>query len=140
MRETIISKPRMSLYYHPIEKIVHHEMHQYPGLELLQEVLMRGLELLQTHGACKWLSDDRRGGVVPRSHHEWGDKVWSPQACAAGWQYWALVLPNNVLQTANMNRLLPLYTAKGVIAQIFSDPEEGFAWLRQQRKQPRSVR
>ncbi len=137
MRETIIEKPRMSLFYHPVEKIVHHEMHQYPGFELLQEVLLRGLELLREHGAYKWLSDDRRGGALPKSHHEWGDKVWSPQACEAGWQYWALVLPKDVLHTANMHKLVQLYTSRGVTAEIFSDPDEAFAWLRQQRKLPR---
>jgi hypothetical protein len=134
MRETIIQKGRMSLFFHPLEKIVHHQMHQYPGLELLQEVLMRGMELLKETGATKWLSDDRNGGAVPKSHHEWGDKVWAPQAIDAGWRHWALVLPNDLLHTANMQKLVRLYTSQGVTVQTFSDPDEAFRWLRLQGK------
>jgi len=135
MPDTIIDKPRMTLLYHPFEKIVHHQMHQYPGLELLQEILMRGLELLREHGATKWLSDDRNGGALPKSHHEWGDTVWAPQAIKAGWRYWGLVLPDDVLHSANMRKLAQLYASKGVTVQIFSDPDEAFRWLRLVGKQ-----
>lgn len=135
MRETIIEKPRMSLFYYPLEKIVHHQMHQYPGLELLQEILMRGLDLIREMGATKWLSDDRNGGALPKSHHEWGDKVWAPQAIEAGWKYWGLVLPDDLLHTANMQKLCRLYASQGIMVQVFSDPDDAFRWLRQQGKQ-----
>jgi hypothetical protein len=135
MRETIIETQRMSLFYHPVEKIVHHEMHQYPGLELLQDILTRGLELIREKGATKWLSDDRNGGALPKSHHEWGDRVWAPDAIAAGWQHWGLVLPNDLLHNANMQKLARLYASQGVTVQVFSDPDEAFRWLRQQGKQ-----
>jgi hypothetical protein len=36
-----------------------------------------------------------------------------------------------------MHKLVQLYTSKGVTAQVFSDPEEAFSWLRHQRRQPR---
>lgn len=135
MRETIIDKPRMSLFYHPLEKIVHHELHQYPGLELLQEVLMRGLDLIRDHGATKWLSDDRNGGALPKSHHDWGGSVWAPQVIAAGWKYWGLVLPpNDLLHTANMQKLSRLYASQGVTVEVFSDPDDAFRWLRLQGK------
>jgi hypothetical protein len=134
MRETIIDKSRMSLFYHPLEKIVHHQMHQYPGLELLQEILMRGLELIREKGATKWLSDDRKGGALPKSHHEWGERVWAPQVIAAGWKYWGLVLQNDLLHTANMQKLAQLYASQGVSVQVFSDDEEAFRWLRLQGK------
>ncbi len=130
MRETILESPRMSLYYHPLEKVVHHELHSYPGLDLLQTVLLKGLELLEQHGACKWLSDDRKGGAIPKSHHEWGDKVWGPRAVKAGWKYWGLVLASDLLHTANMAKLVEVYAAQGVTVEIFSDPEEAFRWLR----------
>lgn len=136
MRETIIDKPRMSLFYHPLEKIVHHQMHQYPGLELLQEILMRGLDLIRENRATKWLSDDRNGGALPKSHHEWGDRVWAPDAIAAGWRYWGLVLPNDLLHTANMQKLAQVYASHGVTVQVFDDPDEAFRWLRHQGRTP----
>jgi hypothetical protein len=126
----------MSLYYHPLEKIVHHQMHSYPGFEILQELLLKGLELMKANGTTKWLSDDRNGGALPKSHHEWGDKVWSPQAVSAGWKHWALVLQKDLLHTANMRKLAQLYSAKGVSVEVFSNPDEAFRWLRRQRSQP----
>lgn len=120
----------MSLYFHPIEKVIHHEMHAYPGLEILERVLLAGLDVMRDKGATKWLSDDRLGGALPKSHHEWGDRVWAPQAVAAGWRYWGIVLEDDILHTANMNRLAELYAAQGVTVRSFSDPEAAFRWLR----------
>jgi hypothetical protein len=132
MRETIIETARMSLYYHPLEKIVHHELHAYPGLDILEQVLLGGLELMKKHGAFKWLSDDRKGGALPKSHHEWGDTVWSPQAVKAGWRYWALLPPADALGTANMKRLVKAYATRGVTVEMFGDYDEAFEWLRRQ--------
>jgi hypothetical protein len=132
MRETIIETARMSLYYHPLEKVVHHEMHSYPGLENLQSILMKGLEVLREHGATKWLSDDRNGGAVPKSHHEWGDKVWAPEAIKAGWKHWGLVLRNDLLHQANMQKLVEIYASQGVTVEVFADPDDAFRWLRHQ--------
>lgn len=122
----------MSLWYHPEEQIVHHKMHQYPGQETLETVLLRGLELLKEHGARCWLSDDRAGGALPRSHHEWGDQVWAPRAIAAGWRYWALLPPEQALGQANMTRLVEAYARRGVVVEIFSDPNKALLWLKRQ--------
>lgn len=136
MKETIIETPRMSLYYHPFEKIIHHEMHSYPGLETLERILLGGLEVMKENRAIKWLSDDRNGGAVPKSHHEWGDRVWAPQAVKAGWRYWALLPPQDALGTANMKRLVKVYAKKGVTVEMFGDFEEAFTWLRHQGQNP----
>lgn len=136
MRDTIIETPRMSLYFHPLEHVIHHEMHAYPGRDILEKILLGGLEVMKEHKAIKWLSDDRKGGAVPKSHHEWGDKVWAPQAVKAGWRYWALLPPADALGTANMKRLVQLYARKGVTVELFDDFDEAFTWLRHQGKQP----
>lgn len=130
MKETIIETPRMSLYYHPIENVIHHEMHAYPGLELLERVLQKGLELMREKKSKKWLSDDRLGGALPRSHHDWGENVWAPQAIAAGWKHWALVLPENTLHASNMNRLSERYATLGVTVEHFSDPLPALYWIK----------
>jgi len=136
MRETVIDTSRMSLYYHPMEKIIHHEMHAYPGLDILEQVLLGGLEVMKQQKAIKWLSDDRKGGAVPKSHHEWGDTVWAPQVMKAGWRYWALLPPADALGTANMKRLVKVYAKRGVTVEMFSDFDEAFTWLRHQGAVP----
>ena len=59
-------------------------MGKYPGAGVLESALETGLEVLRARGAHKWLSDDRQGGALPKSHHEWGQNVWGPKAAAAG--------------------------------------------------------
>lgn len=132
MQETVIETPRMSLYYHPIENIIHHEMHSYPGIDILEEVLVGGLALMKKHRAIKWLSDDRNGGALPKSHHEWGDTVWAPQAVQSGWRYWALLPPADALGSANMKRLVGIYAKRGVTVELFDNYNEAFNWLRHQ--------
>jgi hypothetical protein len=128
-RETIIDTPEIMLWYHPETKIVHHELQKYPGVAALQAALEKGLEVMRLRGARKWLSDNRRGGAVPRSHHEWAQTVWGPKAAAAGWKYWAVLLPHELLGYANANRLIDIYGALGVTAKTFQHPDAAMQWL-----------
>ena len=128
-KETIVDRAGIVLWYYPDTKIIHHELQKYPGAEALESTLVKGLELMRDRGAREWLSDDRRGGALPKSHHEWGDKVWGPDAAAAGWQYWALVPPAEALGSANMSRLVKVYATLGVTVETFPDPRPAMAWL-----------
>ncbi len=131
-REAILETPRMSLWFIPDDRIVFHQMHQYPGKETLETILLRGLDLLRESGGGKWLSDDRAGGALPKAHHDWGDRVWAPQAMAAGWKYWALLPPKEALGNSNMTRLVETYARRGVVVEIFSDLNKAHQWLRRQ--------
>jgi len=129
MKETVIEVPGLTLWYYPGTRIIHHEMSKYPGSEALELALQKGLEVMKTCRVKKWLSDDRQGGALPKSHHEWGQNVWGPAAAAAGWKYWALCPPTELLGSANMRRLVEVYSALGVTAKTFDDPKSGLAWL-----------
>jgi hypothetical protein len=128
-RETIVDAPGLVLWYYADMGIIHHEMRKYPGAEALQSALLEGLKVMRSRGASKWLSDDRRGGALPKSHHEWGHDVWGPQARAAGWKVWALLPPAEALGSANMSRLVETYGALGVRVQTFSLPNVAMDWL-----------
>lgn len=127
--EKILETAGMTLWYHPERKIIHHEMHRYPGASTLETVLNRGLELFVVRKATKWLSDDRKGGALPKSHHEWGERVWGPKAAAMGWRHWALLPPTELLGKMNMQRLASTYAALGVTAEVFTDLDRAFGWL-----------
>ncbi len=131
-REPVIETTRMSLWYLPHDNIVFHQMHQYPGKEILEKVLLKGLEVLRSSKGEKWLSDDREGGALPRSHHEWGDQYWAPRAIAAGWKYWALLPPTETLGNTNMTRLVEAYARRGVTVQIFTELTKAHFWLKKQ--------
>lgn len=128
-KELVVEVPGLTVWYCPDERFIHHEMSRYPGAAVLESALDAGLEALRAHRASKWLSDDRRGGALPKSHHEWGQNVWGPKAAAAGWKYWALLPPTEMLGTTNMLRLVEIYAALGVKAKTFGDLQSAIDWL-----------
>jgi hypothetical protein len=130
--ETIIDTPAVVLRYHRSAKIVHHEIRRFIHGEEFRNMLEKGLEALQKNQACKWLSDDRGNGPLKPADAEWSLNTWSPRAQAAGWKYWAVVLPEKVLGQMNMKRWIEGSAEIGRIAQGFSDPLQAMRWLEAQ--------
>jgi hypothetical protein len=128
----VLETREISLWYHEDKKIVHHELHRYPGAAALESALEKGLLVLSERNAHKWLSDDRNSGALPKSHHEWAELDWGPRAAKAGWKYWALIPPRELLGQMSMSRIERIYAALGVQVQVFADPKEGLAWLEAQ--------
>jgi hypothetical protein len=114
------------LRYHVKTKIVHHEFRRFVYGDELRDVL---LEIFKKHGACKWLSDDRHNGPLKPSDEQWALGYWFPRVKAAGWKYWAVVMPEKVLGQMNMNRWIATYAPHGIQAQAFGDPAAALAWL-----------
>jgi hypothetical protein len=130
MSKLIINEtPHFALYYHPESKIVHLELHKPFGGDPYRNALTEGLELLKKHGAIKWLSDGRRGGVLSKEDAVWGLKIWAPKIIKAGWKYWALVLPDLVMGELNMKFFVEEYAKRGIIVKLFATPEDGLNWL-----------
>jgi hypothetical protein len=130
--ETILDNEAALLRYYSDTKIVHHEFRRFLHGEPFREVLEKGLEIFRARGACKWLSDDRRNGPITTADGEWALQSWSPRVFAAGWKYWAVVLPEKVLGQMNMKRWMSTYEKNGVTARVFSDAVEARRWLEEQ--------
>ena len=131
-REVIITNDFMSMWYYPQAKIVHHQFHQYMFGEPFRECLLKGAELMETHQATKWLSDDRKTSAVHPDDSAWAQQVWVPRVIAAGWKHWAVVLPHKVVGQMNMRELLAMYGKLGVQGELFSNPDEAMLWLTRQ--------
>jgi hypothetical protein len=130
--EVVLDTDVARLSYDTRNKIVQHEFKSFVHGRALRDVLEKGLELFRTRGACKWLSDDRRNGPVTTADGEWSLHDWGPRVIAAGWKYWAVVLPEKVLGQMNMRRWIETYSKLGVVAQAFTDLEEARDWLKGQ--------
>lgn len=128
-RITALENAHISLWFYPDIKIVHHQIHRYTSGALLREANEKGVELLQQHGACKWLSDDRNNGPLPPEDLAWAHDNWTPRAIKAGWKYWALVIPEKAVAKMNMKRFQAEFAQAGVTVQTFNDPESAMAWL-----------
>jgi len=130
--ETILVADGFVLRYHSLYKIVHHEFRRFVHGDEFHEVLEQGLTLLKRHGAMKWLSDDRNNGALKPADAQWSSEDWAPRAMAAGWKYWAVVLPKKVFGQTNMRRFVEGSAQFGRIAQAFDEPTPAMSWLRQQ--------
>lgn len=126
---TVIDNENASLWYHPETGIVHHKFKKFAWGETFRGVLNKGLEQMEEHGATKWLSDDRASSALRPEDGEWAEKDWSPRVAAAGWKYWAIVLPENVIGKMNMQGFIDVQAAAGRTVKVFSDPNEALTWL-----------
>src|SRR4051812_2371276 len=92
--ETIIDNEFATLVYHNDTGIVHHCFRKLLDSKHLHLVLDGGVDLLKKHSATKWLSDNREIEPHDEEDGKWVNESWLPRAIAAGWKYWALVVPD----------------------------------------------
>ena len=126
----IVENEKITLVYHEADKIVHHTIHHEISGEDFRSVLLKGSDIFEEEGATKWLSDDRANGPFNEEDTDWSINVWSKKVVAAGWKFWALVLPEDVIGKLTLQGIVDFYAEMGVTVQIFSDPDEAMRWLK----------
>ncbi len=126
---TILETEQITIWYHPEEKVVHHQMHEYTHGQDFRDALMAELEVMKKYGARRLLSDDRGNTVMTPEDREWSLEVWQPKVIAAGWKHWAIVQPEHALAKLRMEKFAETYTKLGINVKIFSDPEAAMKWL-----------
>lgn len=126
---TIIENEYATLVYHPDTKIVHHTFHKPIGGDAFRNVLDTGAKTLKENKASKWLSDDRANSVTSSEDANWSKDDWFPRAVRAGWKYWALVVPQDLMARMNMKQFVDSYLDQGLRIMVFSKPEKAMEWL-----------
>jgi hypothetical protein len=130
--ETIIDDDHVTMLFYPASGIVHHCFHKPTFGKHFRNTLMEGLRVLKQKKATKWLSDDRENSALGAENTEWSQNIWAPQARAAGWSCWAIVLPRELVGQMNMQQFIELNSKRGVTVSVFSDPTRALSWLEQQ--------
>ncbi len=128
-KTTILDNDYATLWYHPETQIVHHKFHRFIHGDNFRSVLEKGLEVFEEHNANKWLSDDRNNSTLTKEDGIWGLTDWNPRVFASGWKYWAVVMPDKILGQTNMNYLMKENIERGLVIQVFEDPDEALEWL-----------
>lgn len=128
-RIVVLDNEFITLWYWPAHRLVHHQMHRYTSGTPFREALETGTKLMMDHGGNKWLSDDRANNALPPADDLWARTEWFPRTKAAGWQYWAIVMPEKVVGTMHLRRFADDYAKQGITANMFSDPDEALAWV-----------
>ena len=118
------------LYFHPVERIVHHELLHRPTGTDFRDLLMAGYEMLRRNRCTKWLSDDRKHTVLSEADEKWAREEWFPLVAKAGFRYWAVVNPEKAVGQMQMKQNVKFMQMGGVTAAFFSTVEEAMAWLK----------
>ena len=129
---TIMENEFVTVWYHADTKIVHHQFHKFIHGKVLRDALNAGCDAMKMYGAHKWLSDDRKNSAVPKEDAEWGVNDWSNRTIQAGWKFWAIVQPESVIGQMNVKRFAKEYLSRGVVVEMFTDPDNAMEWLKKQ--------
>jgi hypothetical protein len=128
-RITVLDTDYATLWYYPESKIIHHVFHKFIHGQHFRDVLEKGLEVLKEHGATKWLSDDRKNSALPTDDLVWSTTDWSVRCMAAGWNNWAVMMPDKVAGQMSMNRIMQQYIDRGFNIQVFDELDDAMKWL-----------
>ena len=126
----IVDNEFVTLQYLPDKRTIYHTIHKpISEDDVLKAFLSAGTEALKKHGACKWLSDDRKNGPLSPSILEWSAKNWQPPTIAAGWKYWANVVPNELAAAGTLTPVIENLHKMGLRMMVFTDLDKSFQWL-----------
>jgi hypothetical protein len=126
---TVIDNEYATLVYHEEKKIVHHTFHKPISGQEFRNILDAGADLLRKHGAHKWLSDDRENSTLSQEDTEWSINNWFPRAKGAGWKFWALVVPPDMMARMNLKEFVDTYHEQGLRTMVFTKPEDAMEWI-----------
>jgi hypothetical protein len=125
----IVDNEFATSWCYPSKKLIHHQFHKFCCGDNFRNIMIRDAEAFEEHKCTKWLSDDRKVGLIPPDDVDWGRIHWTPRVIKAGWKYFAMVLPEKVIGQMVHTAIVNEFAELGVEAQIFGTPEEGMAWL-----------
>jgi hypothetical protein len=128
----LLTNEYITLEYRPEEKLIYHTIHQPIGptqTQVLVDALDAGTEALQKNQVTKWLSDDRLNGPLMPEFLNWSLGDWSPRTIAAGWKYWANVVPTELVAAGTLVPVIEHFHKFGLRMQVFTHVEDGLKWL-----------
>ena len=127
--QIIVDNEYATLQYYDDTCILHHTFHRPIGGDAFRAVLLKGIETLKLKGASKWLSDNRNNNSLSDDDTKWALKTWFPQAKDAGWQYWALVVPDDHDARVSLKEHVDAYYNQGVNVKVFTSVDIAREWL-----------
>lgn len=125
----IVDNEFITVRYLDDQRIIYHTVHKPLTDQVLKDAVNAGTDALREYGACKWLSDDRKNGPVSPEIVEWGREDWNPRTIAAGWKYWANVVPEELASAGTLAPIIGDLSKLGLRMEVFTDLEEAFQWL-----------
>lgn len=125
----VVKNEFLTLQYLPDKNMLYHVVHKPVDEEIFKSALNAGVEMISQHGIQKWFSDDRKNGPFSQAFSEWVIADWIPRAIAAGWQYWANVVPEDLKAAGTLMPFIEVLQEKGLRMGVFSHTDKATEWL-----------
>lgn len=125
----IVDNEYITVKYIPEKNLIYHAIHKPFSGQPFRDAINAGTAALAKHGAHKWLSDDRKNGPLSDEDKEWGFHDWNPRAIKAGWKYWAMVVPEDVVAAGSLAPTIEDLYRLGLRVMVFSSVERALDWL-----------
>ena len=125
----LVDNEFITVKYLDDKKIIYHTIHKPFPDQVLKDALNAGTDALIEFGACKWLSDDRKSGPISPELMEYGREEWHPRTIAAGWKYWANVVPEELVAAGSLTPVIENLYNLGLRMMVFTDLDSAFQWL-----------
>jgi hypothetical protein len=132
--DILIDNEYITVRYLPDKRTIYHTIHKPFSGQLFRDALLAGTKSLIENGACKWLSDDRLNGPLSEEDTVWALQVWHAQAIAAGWKFWAVVVPPEVVAAGSLVPIIDSLFERGLRMMAFADLGQAQAWLDQMQE------
>jgi hypothetical protein len=127
--EVIYDSPYATLWYHPESKIIHHKIYNLSLNEEFKSFINLASKTLAEKGATKWLSEDQSLLMLEKGSSDFSKVTWPKKTIEAGWKYWAIVQPKNIISQINIEKIVKYFNSLGVTAKFFTDVVEAMQWL-----------
>ena len=119
----------ITVRYDPQHKFIYHTIHKPVEGWPLRNALLAGTEALKKYKVTKWLSDDRLNAGLSDEDRDWGMENWNVQTIEAGWKYWAMVVPTEVVAAGSMIPTMNAWYELGLRMMVFATLDEAIKWL-----------
>jgi len=127
---SIVETEYITLQYLADKGIIYHVIHQPIPDEPLKAALNAGTDALKQYGAVKWLSDDRKNGLLSNEFLDWSLNGWCPRTISTtGWKYWANVVPVEAAAAGSLIPVIEILQNMGLRMMVFTDVAEATEWL-----------
>jgi hypothetical protein len=117
------------LWYHPESNIVHHKIYNFSLNEEFISFINLASRTLAEKKSAKWLSEDQSLFLMEKGSSDFRGVSWPKKTIEAGWKYWAIVQPKNIITQINMEKIVKHFKTLGVTARFYSEVDEAMQWL-----------
>ena len=124
----IVDNEFITVRYLPDKRIIYHTVHKPIESKLFMEALTAGEEVMRKNGACKWLSDDRKIGPLAAEMVA-GRREWGAGLVAAGWKYWANIVPSETVAARTLVPVVDTLFELGLHMMVSTNLDEALQWL-----------